>query len=377
MGTRDELLDPDQIGIADRIGPECAQLQGGSVIDRALRERGRSSEILVGARHMLARHARLGQNPRMTRIAPTPHAYVVISPCRNEAQFMRRTLDSVVAQTARPARWVIVDDGSTDETPAILSEYAARHDWIRVVRKPDRGHRAVGPGVIEAFYTGLETAALDDFAYLCKLDLDLDLPPRYFEILMDRMEADPRIGTCSGKAYFRNAEGVLVSERIGDEMSLGMTKFYSVACFTQIGGFVREVMWDGIDCHKARQLGWTPVSWDDPELRFEHLRPMGSSQQSIFTGRRRHGFGQYYMGTTPLFLIASALNKMRQPPYLLGGFAMLQGYFGAMLRRTPRHGDDELVAFIRAYQRRALRMGKARAVAEIEAERAPLWTAAH
>lgn len=309
----------------------------------------------------------------MTSRPSDPRSYVLISPCRNEAEYMRRTLDSVVAQSARPAKWVIVDDGSTDETPAILAEYAALHDWIEVVAKPDRGHRAVGPGVIEAFYHGMDRTDPDAFAYLCKLDLDLDLPPRYFEILMDRMEADPRIGTCSGKAWFRDASGTLISENIGDEMSLGMTKFYSTACFRQIGGFVREVMWDGIDCHKARQLGWTPVSWDDEELRFEHLRPMGSSQTSLYTGRKRHGFGQYYMGTSPAFLIASAINKTRQSGYPAGGLAMVQGYFGAMLRGAARHGDAELIAFIRDYQRRALRRGKARAVAEIEAERAGLW----
>jgi hypothetical protein len=132
-------------------------------------------------------------------------------------------------------------------------------------------------------------------------------------------------------------------------------------------------MWDGIDCHKARQLGWTPVSWDDPELRFEHLRPMGSSQQSIFTGRRRHGFGQYYMGTHPLFLLASAVNRMKIPPYVVGGLSMVPGYFGAWWRGEQRQGDTELIGFIRAYQLRALRVGKARAVAEIEAERAHLW----
>ncbi|MEM6421925.1 MAG: glycosyltransferase family A protein, partial [Pseudomonadota bacterium] len=149
--------------------------------------------------------------------------YVLVSPCRNEAQYMRRTLDSVVGQTLTPALWVIVDDGSTDETPAILAEYAAAHDWIRVVPKPDRGHRAVGPGVIEAFYAGLETVSLEAYDYLCKLDLDLDLPVRYFETLVARMEAEPRIGTASGKPYMR-VNGDLVSERRGDEMSAGMTK---------------------------------------------------------------------------------------------------------------------------------------------------------
>ncbi|MBL3567019.1 glycosyltransferase, partial [Rhodovulum sulfidophilum] len=78
-------------------------------------------------------------------------AYLLISPCRDEAAHMRRTLDSVLAQSLRPAKWVIVDDGSTDETPQILADYAAAHPWIEIVAKPDRGRRAVGPGVIEAF----------------------------------------------------------------------------------------------------------------------------------------------------------------------------------------------------------------------------------
>ena len=114
---------------------------------------------------------------------------------------MRQTLDSVVAQSLRPTRWVIVDDGSTDATPRILAEYAARHDWIKIVTRSDRGHRAVGPGVVDAFYSGYETIAPEDYDYLCKLDLDLRLPPRYFELLIARMQADLNLATCSGKTY--------------------------------------------------------------------------------------------------------------------------------------------------------------------------------
>ena len=292
----------------------------------------------------------------------TAPALLIISPCRNEAAYMRATLDSVVAQTHRPALWVIVDDGSTDETPEILADYTGRHDWIRVVTKPDRGHRAVGPGVIEAFYYGLNEVE-GDYPYLCKLDLDLDLPPRYFEELIVRMEADPKIGTCSGKPYVRRG-GALVSERRGDEMSVGMTKLYRRACFDQIGGFVREVMWDAIDCHKARQMGWKAVSWDHADLNFEHLRPMGSSEVSIYEGRRRHGRGQYFMGSDPLYFLATCVFRALEPPYVLGGLAMAQGYLGAWLRRAPRQEDAELVRFIRRYQRRALVVGKARAIAE-------------
>ena len=302
------------------------------------------------------------------------HDYLLISPCRNEAAFLRRTLDSVVAQSVPPALWVIVDDGSTDGSLDIIRDYMDRHDWIRLVQIPDRGQRAVGPGVIRAFYAGFETVADEDVPYLCKLDLDLDLPPRYFEVLIGKMEADPRIGTCSGKPYIRRG-GTLVSERRGDEMSVGMTKFYRRACFDAIGGFVAEVMWDAIDCHKARQLGWRAVSWDDPELRFEHLRPMGSSQTSIYTGRRRHGFGQYFMGSDPLYFFATAVFRALEPPYVLGGLSMLQGYIGAWIRGEKRLDDPELRVFIRRYQRRALLVGRKKAVAEIESDRAALWHA--
>jgi biofilm PGA synthesis N-glycosyltransferase PgaC len=295
---------------------------------------------------------------------PVKSRYVLISPCRNEAVFMRQTLDSVIGQSSRPTKWVIVDDGSTDETPAILAEYASRYEWISIVTRADRGHRAVGPGVVDAFYAGYQTIDRGQYDFVCKLDLDLLLPPRYFEILIQRMNSDPRIATCSGKSYIHE-NGRLVFERHGDDTSLGMTKFYRMDRFQEIGGFVREVMWDGIDCHLCRMHGWIACSWDDPELRFVHLRPMGSSQQSVYTGRMRHGYGQYFMGTGFLFLAASALSRVNQRPYVLGGLAILWGWIRSAALRKPRYDNLSFRRFLRRYQMRALFVGKRRAIAEL------------
>jgi len=311
--------------------------------------------------------------------------YCVVTPCRDEARFARRTLDSVTRQSEPPALWVIVDDGSKDETPAILAEYAARVPWIRVIRRADRGDRRMGGGVIEAFTAGLGGVDLDAFDYVCKLDLDLDLPPGYFAALMDRMEANPRIGTCSGKAYYvRGDPGAplpfplgdeprLVSERISDDVSIGASKFYRVDCFRQIGGFVREVMWDGIDTHRCRQLGWIAVSWDDPEIRFLHLRPMGTSHKSWWTGRARHGSGQYFMGTGLVWMLSVGLYRMAHPPLVIGGIAMLYGYLRSLLRRAPRYGDAEFRRFLRRYHLQCLLKGKRRATAELNARQAAVW----
>jgi biofilm PGA synthesis N-glycosyltransferase PgaC len=313
--------------------------------------------------------------------------YCLITPCRDEARYARRTLESVASQSVPPALWVIVDDGSQDETPEILAEYAARFPFIRTIRRPDRGDRKVGGGVIDAFYSGYDTIDPKQFEFVCKLDLDLDLPPRYFELLMRRMEAEPRIGTCSGKAYFpaRNEPDrsrrfpitdldAFVSEKIGDDHSLGMVKFYRTSCFEQIGGFVRQLAWDGIDSHRCRQLGWIAVSWDDPELRFIHLRPMGTSHKNWWTGRVRHGFGQYFMGTGPVWMLASAVFRMTRPPVLLGGVAMLWGYFRSMIRREPRYGSPEFRRFLRRYQWACLLKGKSRAVRDLDSRQAPFWS---
>jgi biofilm PGA synthesis N-glycosyltransferase PgaC len=290
--------------------------------------------------------------------------YVLISPCRNEAAYMRQTLDSVLAQSVPPAKWIIVDDGSSDDTAKILAEYANKHAFIQVITRKDRGHRAVGPGVIDAFYEGFRTIKPEDYKYLCKLDLDLRLPPRYFEILISRMETDPRIATCSGKAYIEAGDR-LVFERHGDDMSLGMTKLYKVSCFQAIGGFVRQVMWDGIDCHMCRMRGWIACSWDEPELRFIHLRPMGSSQDSIFVGRKRHGFGQYFMGTGFFFMLASSLSRMNQKPFFIGSMAVLWGWISSWLQRMPRFDNPEFRIFLRSYQWDILFKGKKRVLREM------------
>lgn len=280
----------------------------------------------------------------------------------------------MLAQTLPPARWVIVDDGSTDGTGAILDEYADRHDCIEVLHRDNRGGRRVGPGVVDAFYSGYEKVDLDDYDYICKLDMDLVLPEGYFETLIRRMEADPRIGTCSGKPYYWVGDQ-MVSEGCGDENAVGAAKFYRAQCFRDIGGFVREVMWDGIDGHRCRLLGWVAVSWDEPELRLGHLRSMGSSQKGIWTGRKRHGYGQWFMGTGLVFMMASGLTRMRRRPFVIGGLAMIVGYLQSMLKGMPRYEDPEFRRFLRRFHWSCLLRGKRAATQRLNDAQASVWKA--
>lgn len=299
---------------------------------------------------------------------PAGRRYCLITPCRNEAKYIRATLETTCNQTVPPALWVIVDDGSTDETPKILAEYAARYPFVAIVQRADRGERAVGPGVIEAFYDGLARVDLSEFDYVTKFDGDLELPLRYFERVMERMEADPYLGNLSGKLFERLADGSLFEERTGDENAVGPIKFYRVECFQEIGGFVREVAWDGIDGHICRMNGWIAQSVDDPEMRIIHLRPMGSSQQNIKVGRVRWGRGKYFMGSAWYYVLASAAYRSIEPPYLYGGLGISWGYLKAALTGHPRYENPEYRRYLRRFERNQLLMGKSRALA-VENER--------
>lgn len=289
--------------------------------------------------------------------------YCLITPCRDEARFIETTLRTTCAQSVLPALWVIVDDGSTDETPQILARFASRYDFIKVVRREDRGSRAVGPGVVDAFYDGLARVDLHQFDYVAKYDGDLEVPPRYFERAMEMMERDPYLGNVSGKLFELRPNGALFKERTGDENAVGPIKFYRVACFQEIGGFVREVEWDGIDGHLCRMNGWIARSIDDPGMRIIHLRPMGSSQQNIYVGRVRWGRGKYFMGSSWYYVLASAAYRAIEPPYLGGGIGIIYGYFKAALSGHRRYDNPEYRRYLRRFERCQLLLGRARALA--------------
>jgi len=293
-------------------------------------------------------------NTRQLEATPPRTAdYVIVSPVRNEADYLGETIRSIVGQTVRPARWVIVDDGSEDETAAIVEIAARHHDWIRLVRRERRSERRVGGGVVDAFKLGLETIRDLDYAFLCKLDGDLRIGRTYFERLLDHFDRDPRLGTLSGKCYLVDGERLML-ERTNDDFSLGAAKFYRRACYEEIGGFVSEVMWDGIDCHRCRMRGWKAASIDDPELVIQHLRRMGSSHKSVFHGRIRHGRGQYFMGTHPLYMAVSGFYRMREVPVIAGGVLMIWGYFLAALRGVKRYEDPEFRRHLRRWQLKRL-----------------------
>jgi len=283
---------------------------------------------------------------------------VIISPVRDEEEFISCTIKSVLDQTIRPVEWIIVDDGSKDSTFNIVQKQAEKHSWIHIIKKPNRGERAVGPGVVETFYYGHKNIKTKDYDFICKMDGDIEFGPKYFETLLKLFAEDKYLGAASGKPYLELTNGQLIEERTSDEMVAGMINFYRKKCFEDIGGFVRQVHWDGIAYHRARMKKWRTRSINHPDLNFIHKRQMGSSHKNILHGRMRWGRGQYFMGTHPLYIFAIGLYRFFEKPYILGGVCIMLGYINAMINGMERYEDPEFRKSLHAWQFERLKLGK-------------------
>ncbi len=265
------------------------------------------------------------------------------------------TLDSVVAQTIPPRQWIIVDDGSTDQTAAIVAEYAEIYPWIRLIRRQGHGNiGGVSRGIeVKAFYEGFRYVDLDAVEYIGKLDGDLVLDPDYFERLLERADNDPKLGIVGGVTYFIH-RGRRVPESVPVTYVGGMCKLWRVACFRDIGGIVTDLGWDVLDVIRAQMRGWETRSY--PELQIRHLRPTNARPNWI-KGRRTLGRLDYSVGYHPLFELARCLYRMTLPPYIIGGLAILFGYTQAAARGEKRIASPDERRFLQKQQlRRLLRL---------------------
>lgn len=289
-----------------------------------------------------------------TRSERTPlPAYVLITPARNEEQYIRRTLDSMVAQTARPLRWVVVSDGSTDSTDEIVEEYRRHCGWIDLVRLPPRRNRDFAAKV-HCFNTGF--AALDGlrFDVVGSLDADISFESDYFEFLLGRFADNPRLGV--GGTPFVEGNKHYDYRFTNIEHVSGACQLFRRACFEDIGGYV-PIKGGGIDwtaVTTARMKGWQTRTF--VEKTCLHHRPMGSGSSSgRVHGLFRHGQKDYTLGGHPLWQLSRGAYQMTRSPYVIGGLSLCAGYLWALLRRRERPISPDLMRFHRREQMARLR----------------------
>lgn len=276
--------------------------------------------------------------------------YVIITPVRDEEKYIEKTIESVCGQTIRPAEWIIVDDGSSDQTGTIIDRYAAEHGWIRAVHRTNRGFRKPGGGVMEAFYDGYRHLTFSAWDFLVKLDGDLSFAPDYFEKCFGYFDRDQKLGVGGGEIHHSISGGLQLEANPRFHVR-GATKIYRRACWEAIGGLWPAPGWDTIDEVKSNMLGWRTYAFTD--LQLLHHRFTGS-EQGLLRDRVKHGVACYISGYHPIYVAASCLYRIKQKPYIMGSAAILYGFLKAHMTRPARLKDKSYVSYIRAQQLRRL-----------------------
>jgi poly-beta-1,6-N-acetyl-D-glucosamine synthase len=289
----------------------------------------------------------------MTEPAKNARAYVLATAAYNEEANIEKTIQSVLAQTELPRRWVIVSDGSQDRTDEIVQRYAERYSFIRflrVTRPPGRSFRTK----IMALQAGIEVLADVPFEFIGNLDADISLEPSYFGTLITKFERDSKLGIAGGFVH----EG-----KEGESRSRSINRVYSVAhaaqlvrreCYEAIKGYA-ILEYGGEDWHaqtSARMMGWTAEAF--PELRILHHRPTGEGD-ILARHKFRQGRMDYSLGSEPFFEILKCLQRLTEKPFYMGGGIRLMGFFWSSIIRESRPVSDEFVAFLRAEQKRKTR----------------------
>lgn len=314
---------------------------------------------------------------------------LVVSPVRNEAAHIARVAHAVAAQELRPARWIVIDDGSSDGTLELLRELEREFDFLTVVQAPryspedagqgDAGEsprdrlahaievrnfnlalaqatldvRASGDAATRGGTTGdtagpgadeTEWASGEDYTHVMKLDGDIELPPNYLRVLMERFAQDPSLGLAGGVLVEPTADGGVRRIKIPTYHVHGALKCYSRTCLAAIGGVQERLGWDTIDATYARMRGFRTQSF--PDLISVHHRPLASADGAL-RGHARHGECAYIVHYDPLWVTLRSLKVANRAPRGLSGAAFLYGYARAAARRVEQVPDSEYRRFAR------------------------------
>jgi biofilm PGA synthesis N-glycosyltransferase PgaC len=278
--------------------------------------------------------------------------YALVTPARNEGQYIESTIRSMISQTRPPLMWVIVSDGSTDNTDEVVQKYVSDFPWIRLLRMPERKERHFA-GKVHAFNAGYDQIKHLDIPVVGNLDADVSFEPGLFEFLLARMSENPQLGVAG--APFREGEYQYDYRYSNVENVWGGCQLFRRECFEAIGGYMplKSGCIDHVAVLSARMHGWQTRTFTEKVI--VHHRVMGTALNRGLKAKFNLGKKDHSVGNHPLWQLSRMFYQMSKPPLIIGGLALGYGYFSALVQRKEPSISPELIAFVRREQMRRLR----------------------
>lgn len=274
--------------------------------------------------------------------------YIIITPAKNEEKFIEKTIKSVINQTIKPIRWVIVDDGSTDATAEIVKKYLKDYPFIKLIRRETNNERHFGNKVY-AIRRGFEEIKDIEYQYYCNLDADVSFESDYFEFLLKKFAENPKLGICGGKIYDL-VDGRFVPQKYENHSVAGPIQFFRKECYESFGGYPVSKLGfiDGFAEISARMRGWITITYED--LKVYHYRPVGTFRGSLIKRCFDGGKIEFYFGYSYIYHLLRNLPRLFGKPYVIGYFATLLGYIIPKLIGKKRYVENDFVKYLREEQ---------------------------
>ena len=268
--------------------------------------------------------------------------YILITPVNNEEKTLSIVIESVIKQTKKPALWLIIDDGSTDNSPKIIKNFMSQHDWIKTIHLPPKP-RDIVFHVSYVYKSGFDSIIKYcednniEYNFIASLDADTVLEPEYFEKIVNEFETNEKLGIASGGLYHEIDGELKLSTRV-ENFPSGTGRVWSKKCFFDTGGFSLEPSADSISNIKATLRGWDIQRFNEIKMVEKRLT---SSAEGLWNGYKHNGYMAYYLNKNPLLILLGAFQyTLRRPHYL--GLAFFWGYIVPLIKRKERIKDREI-----------------------------------
>lgn len=275
--------------------------------------------------------------------------YVILTPAHNEEPLIEKTIHSMINQTVRPLKWIVVNDNSTDRTGEIVERYSSDYDFIQLINVKRSGERHFG-NKVAAFNRGLSEVLGLDYQFIGNIDADISLEKDHFEKILREFDADPKLGIAGGMVSSCIGDQ-FVSQNVALDSVAGAVQLFRRDCFEQIGGYLALPL-GGIDAAAeimARMKGWKVRTF--PEISVLEHRRTGTATARPLASKVKEGKRFHSLGYSFPFLCVRCVYRLTDRPRVIGSAATLFGYLVGMIRGNPVVLPPDVVGYLRAEQR--------------------------
>jgi glycosyltransferase involved in cell wall biosynthesis len=271
-------------------------------------------------------------------------SYSVVTAARNEAANLPRLAQSLRAQDVLPREWVIVDDGSDDETPQCIAQLAAELPWVRMLRRVGASTPTRGAPVAAALQSGF--AALSERVdVVAVVDADVSFDPRFFHRVLTAFADEASLGIVSGARQELRA-GAWRRHFVTAPNVEAQCRAYRTDCLAAVLPYEPHKGWDAVDVVRAVLGGWTTRVVAGAVFR--HHRPVGARDAGALAKWRVEGRAAHYLGYRHSYVLLRSLFHTRTDA---AAMFLWVGYAGRALSRAPRCSDRDVLAEVRRRQR--------------------------